>query len=73
MGLAIVIQARNDAEQYEKRRVLMFDWVLKCSLQQPTCRRSASPSVGCKPSLSLPGWLTRYTVPGKAPYQKPLR
>jgi hypothetical protein len=47
--------------------------VLKCSLQQPTCRRSASPSVGCKPNLSLPGWLTRYTVPGKAPYQQPLR
>jgi hypothetical protein len=29
MWLAIIVQARNDAEQYEKRRVLMFDWGTK--------------------------------------------
>jgi hypothetical protein len=29
MGLAIIVQARNDAEQHEKRRVLMFDWGTK--------------------------------------------
>lgn len=29
MGLAIVVRARNDAEQYEKQRVLMFGWGTK--------------------------------------------